>query len=83
MNDQVYEVYIRNEDGDTHHVDTLRDGLTEFLDLDNGYRISINIEGIVITLRRDSTAENMHLLDEHVGNQLSLDCAVTIRGMMP
>lgn len=78
--DELFEVYIRNTDGDTRHC-TLRDGLREFLKEDNGYRISFNIEGVVITLRRDTLVDaDMRYLDEKLGNQISLDCAVTIRG---
>lgn len=78
--DQLFEIYIRNQDGDTRYCN-LRDGLKEFMDDDNGYRLSINIEGVVITLRRDhAVSDQMRFLDEHL-NQTSLDCSVTIRGM--
>lgn len=77
--DQLFEVYIRNQDGDTHHA-LLRDGIKEFLDAENGYRLSINIEGVVITLRKGSVSDELRHLDTLVAQQ-SLDCAVTIRGI--
>lgn len=71
--DHVYEVYIRTSNGETKHL-PLREGLEEFLDPLKGYRISINIEGVVITLRnswdRDQSLE-----------QSSLEVLATIRGL--
>jgi hypothetical protein len=79
MEDQLYEVYIRNQDGDARDCD-IRDGIKEFLNADNGYRISFNIEGVVITLRRGSVSDELRYLDSMLPQE-SLDCAVTIRGM--
>jgi len=75
----LYETYLRMADGNTYHPSTIRAGLEDFLG-PNGYRISINIDGVVITLRRDVGVDrDMRLLDEHL-NQDSVSCAVTIRG---
>jgi hypothetical protein len=79
MEDELFEVYIRNQDGDTHHT-SVREGLKEFLDAENGYRISFNIEGVVITLRRGSVNDDLRYLDSMLAQE-SVDCAVTIRGM--
>lgn len=75
----LYETYIRTAEGDTYHPKDIREGIADFLS-ENGYRISFNIEGVVITLRRDMNVDaDMRFLDEHV-NAESVDCAVTIRG---
>jgi hypothetical protein len=78
----LYETYIRAKDGDTYHPDDIREGLKDFLG-DNGYRISFNIEGVVITLRRDTQVDaDMRWLDREIGSE-SVDCAVTLRGHKP
>lgn len=75
----LYETYLRTKDGDTYHPETIREGIEQFLS-DDGYRISFNIEGVVITLRRDTQVNSdMRYLDDFVGSE-SVDCAVTIRG---
>lgn len=77
--DNVFEVYIRNADGDTYHK-SLREGLKEFLDPDKGYRISINIEGVVITLRNTWDIDTLKALDNHLGHK-TIEVAATIRGL--
>lgn len=79
MDDEVFEVYVRTADGATKHTD-LRTGLKEFLDPNVGYRISINIEGVVITLRNEWDIKTLKDLDEHLGHQ-TIQCAATIRGL--
>lgn len=75
----LYEIYIRTAEGDTYHPTDIREGLADFLG-PNGYRISFNIEGVVITLRRDThVGSEQAYLDEHLGSE-SVECAVTIRG---
>ena len=75
----LYETYIRTAEGDTFHPRDIREGIEQFLSKD-GYRISFNIEGVVITLRRDSNVDvDMKFIDEYTNAQ-SVDCAVTIRG---
>lgn len=77
--EELFEVYIRNLDGDTHHA-PIREGLKEFLNEENGYRLTINIEGVTITLRKGSVSDELQRLDSLLEGQTSLDCAVTIRG---
>lgn len=79
MLDEFFEVYLRNADGDTYHK-SLREGLKEFLDPEKGYRISINIEGVVITLRNSWDLTLLHQLDEHL-DQKSVEVVATIRGL--
>lgn len=79
MTDQLFEVYVRNADGDTHHTD-LRTGLREFLDPENGYRISLNIEGVVITLRNSWDRETSSQLAEFLDDR-NIECLATIRGL--
>lgn len=75
----LYETYIRTAEGETYHPEDIRKGLEDFLG-DNGYRISFNIEGVVITLRRDVNVDpDMARLDEAFNSE-SVDCAVTFRG---
>ena len=75
----LYETYLRTAEGDTYHPKDIREGIAQFLSED-GYRISFNIEGVVITLRRDTQVDaDMRYLDREVGSE-SIDCAVTIRG---
>lgn len=75
----LYETYIRTKDGDTYHPEDIRKGIEQFLS-EEGYRISFNIEGVVITLRRDTQVDSdMRFLDKEVHAE-SVDCAVTIRG---
>ena len=76
----LYETYIRTRDGNTFHPTDIREGMKQFLSND-GYRISFNIEGVVITLRRDTTVDkSMRYLDNMV-SRVSVDCAATIRGL--
>jgi len=76
----LYETYVRTAEGETYHPDDIRDGLRQFLSND-GYRISFNIEGVVITLRRGVRVdEEMLFLDDQLG-QLSVDCCATIRNL--
>lgn len=79
MADEVFEVYIRNAEGDTYHR-PLREGLKEFLDPEKGYRITINIEGVVITLRNSWDRQRPHYMDIEL-NQNSLEVLATIRGL--
>jgi hypothetical protein len=75
----LYETYIRTAEGDTYHPTDIRKGIAQFLSGD-GYRISFNIDGVVITLRKDTLVDaDMRFLDEKLGSE-SVDCAVTIRG---
>jgi hypothetical protein len=75
----LYETYIRTAEGDTYHPEDIREGMKQFLGPD-GYRISFNIDGVVITLRRDTNVDaDIARLDEQL-NTDSVDCAVTIRG---
>jgi hypothetical protein len=75
----LYETYIRTRDDQTYHPEDIRKGLADFLG-PNGYRISFNIDGVVITLRRDTPIDReIMFLDEQL-RQDTLECAVTIRG---
>lgn len=74
----LYETYIRTDKGDTYHPTDIHEGMEQFLS-NNGYRISFNIEGVVITLRKGSLAKDMRLVDAWLGGE-SVDCVVTIRG---
>lgn len=75
----LYETYIRTQDGDTYHPKDIREGIEQFLSED-GYRISFNIEGVVITLRRGSVSDALRKLDDFLAQE-SVDCAVTVRGL--
>ncbi len=76
----VYETYIRTRDGETYHPKTFRQGMEQFLS-EEGYRITINIEGIRIVLRRNVRVDDdILLLDERL-NQKSVDCMVTLGGL--
>lgn len=76
----LYEMYVRTKQGATYYPRDVREGIRQFLS-DDGYRISFNIDGVVITLRRDMQVdEDMRYLDEHTGTT-SIDAAVTIRGL--
>lgn len=75
----MYETYIRTEAGDTYHPKNFREGLEQFLSED-GYRLSFNIDGVIITLRRGSVSDVMRRLDDHLAQE-SVDCAITIRGL--
>lgn len=76
----LYETYVRTAEGDTFHAESIQEGLRQFLSND-GYRISFNIDGVVITLRKGMTVDDdMRYLDAHIGSE-SVDCAVTIRGL--
>jgi hypothetical protein len=80
MKSDLYETYTRDTNGQTAHYDSVREGLAEFLG-DEGYRISFNLDGIVVTLRKGVQVDSDLLyLDEHLGTT-SVNCAVTIRGM--
>jgi hypothetical protein len=75
----LYETYVRTAEGDTYHPTDIREGLKQFLSED-GYRISFNIDGVVISLRRDlQVGPEQRFLDEHLDSE-SVDAAVTIRG---
>lgn len=75
----LYETYIRTAQGDTYHPADIRTALKDFLG-PNGYRLSFNFEGVVITLRRDvNVGPEQARLDEYLNSE-SVDCAVTIRG---
>lgn len=74
----LYETYIRTAEGETYHPIDIRKGLEDFLS-PNGYRISFNIDGVVITLRRDvNVGTEMAKLDEFLDAE-SVECAVTFR----
>lgn len=78
MKADLYEIYVRTKLGDTYHPEDVREGIKQFLS-DDGYRISFNIDGVVITLRRDMQVDSdMKYLDSHTGAK-SIDAAVTIR----
>ncbi len=75
----LYETYLRTTEGETYHPTDIREGIEQFLG-EKGYRISFNIEGVVITLRRDMQVDaDMRFIDSQVGGE-SVNCAVTIRG---
>jgi len=75
----VYETYIRTADGQTYYAEDAKEGIKQFLS-DDGYRISFNIEGVVITLRKGVEVDtDMTWLDEMLTGQVSVNCAVTIR----
>lgn len=78
----LHETYIRTADGDTYYPNSVREGIKDFLG-ENGYRISFNIEGVVITLRRDTNVDDDILKLDTELNADSVDCAVTIRGHKP
>jgi hypothetical protein len=67
------------EDGSTYHPEDFRTGVEEFLS-EEGYRLSFNIDGVVITLRKGSIGDDLRAIDEYLPQQ-SVDCAVTIRGL--
>ena len=77
--DEVFECYVRDAKGNTSFL-PLREALKQFLDLENGYRLSINIEGVVLTLRNEWDIGMLHQLDEHLGHK-TIEAAVTIRGL--
>lgn len=78
MADEVYEAYVRTKSGETMEL-PFREALKQFLS-DNGYRISINIEGVVIVLRRETQVdEEINSMDKQL-RERSLDCMVTFRG---
>jgi len=75
----LYETYLRMKDGNTYHPENIREGIAQFLS-DDGYRISFNIEGVIITLRRDTFVDaDMQFIDKETGGA-SMDCVVTVRG---
>lgn len=76
----LYETYVRTASGNTYHPEDIREGIKQFLS-DDGYRISFNIEGVVITLRRETNISPDHakLLREHLATEV-IDACVTIRG---
>ncbi len=46
----------------------------------NTYHLSFNIEGVIITLRRDTFVDaDMQFIDKETGGA-SMDCVVTVRG---
>lgn len=71
----LYETYLRDTEGRTWHPESIREGLDHFLS-DEGYRISFNIDGVVITLRRNSQVEPRF---NAMLNEKNVDCSVTIR----
>lgn len=76
----LYETYTRDVNGNTTHHESVREGLQQFLG-DEGYRISFNLDGIVITLRKDTPVDaHIEYLDRHLGS-ISRNCSVTIRGL--
>lgn len=78
----LYETYVRTSEGETYHPKDIRKGLEDFLG-PNGYRISFNIDGVVITLRRDTqTYPEIEEVNELLGQDV-LDCSVTIRNHRP
>lgn len=81
MIEQLYECYVRNADGRAFDTN-IRDGVANLLS-GNGYRLSINIEGVVFTLRKGSVSGELRHLDDMLPGQTSIDCAVTIRGHQP
>lgn len=79
MADEVFEVYLRDNDGDAYHI-PFREGLERFLS-DDGYRITINIEGVAMTLRKGANTDaETKFLDDHLA-QISMDCLLTVRGL--
>lgn len=78
--DEVYEVYLRDTMGGTFYL-PLREGLGQFLGPD-GYRLTLNIEGITIVLRRDTTNDaDITLLDDALA-QVSVECLATVKGII-
>jgi hypothetical protein len=75
--DQVFEVYLRDADGRTYHK-PLREGLKDFLDSENGYRITLNIEGVKIILRNSWDKEITDQLDDYLGSS-SVEVLATVR----
>lgn len=75
----LYETYIRTANDETYHPANFREGMEQFLSED-GYRLSINIDGVKITLRRGRVSDTMRHLDDYLAQE-SVDCAVTIRGL--
>jgi len=78
--DEVYEAYIRDADGGTRYM-PFRQAMEHFLGED-GYRVSINVEGVRLTLRKDTRmGEYTQYLDEHIPGRRSTEALVTIDGM--
>jgi hypothetical protein len=80
MSDQVFEVYLRSQDGSTYHK-PLREGLIDFLNPDNGYRITINIEGVRIILRNTWDIDEQHRFDSYFDSRTSVECCATIENL--
>lgn len=79
MIDEVFEVYVRDADGRTEHM-PLREGLKQFLDIDKGYRLTINIEGVKIVLRNEWDDTIMDKYDEVLGTK-SIKAKVTVHNL--
>ena len=75
----MYKTYIRTSDGETYHPKNFREGLEQFLSKD-GYRLSIIIDGVKLTLRKGGVSEELKKLDDYFAQE-SLDCALTIQGL--
>lgn len=74
----LYEVYIRDVNGNTYHPEDVLEGIKQFLS-DDGYRLSFNIEGTIITLRKNHPYDDdVRRLDDFLG-QDSVECMVTFR----
>lgn len=78
---QIYEVYLRNKDGNTYYK-PLREGLKEFLDPTKGYRLTLNIEGIKITLRNSWDLEQSLYVDSLLDDRVSIEVIATIDGSL-
>jgi hypothetical protein len=75
----LYEMYLRDANGNTYHVHDTRDGWKRFL-WNDGYRISINIDGVVLTLRKGVAKDSdIEYLDSVLDHE-SVECLATLRG---
>lgn len=79
MADEVYEVYIRDVEGECKDM-PFREGLAQFLSND-GYRLSINIEGVTIVLRKDIRLDSDRIFLDTQLNEISVDAMVTVKGI--
>lgn len=71
----LYETYLRDVNGGTWYPKDFREGIDHFLS-DEGYRISFNIDGVVIVIRRNP---NVPVRRDFQFEKVVDDCSVTIR----
>lgn len=77
--DEVFEVYVRDADGRAEHM-PLREGLKQFLDIEKGYRLTINIEGVRIVLRNEWEDALIDAYDQGLGTK-SITAKVTVHNL--